>query len=97
MSEKVYRDNRRGLLKKAGGLLGLAAVAGVAGAQSAKADGGSMSPASVAYQTTPSGSHQCSNCSLYIPGTPATAPGLCKAVSGSISPLGWCQIWSPAS
>ncbi|OYV24674.1 MAG: hypothetical protein B7W99_01050 [Rhodospirillales bacterium 20-58-10] len=94
---KTYNANRRNLLKKASQIMGLAAVAGVAMKETAKADGGSMSPASVGYVDHPSGTHQCSNCSLYIPGTPATANGLCKAVAGPISPTAWCQIWAPAS
>ncbi|MDR3521638.1 MAG: high-potential iron-sulfur protein [Acidocella sp.] len=97
MSEKTYTANRRDVLKQATTLAGLAAIVGVASTQTAKADGGSMSPASVGYVDHPNGTHQCSNCSLYIPGTPATANGLCKAVAGPISPTAWCQIWAPAS
>ncbi|HQT63742.1 MAG: hypothetical protein B7Z75_01840 [Acidocella sp. 20-57-95] len=97
MSIENRRSTRRDVLKQTAGLAGIAAVVGIAAAQPAKADGGTMSPASVGYVDKPNGTHQCSNCSLYIPGTPATANGLCKAVAGSISPTAWCQIWSPMS
>jgi hypothetical protein len=97
MSTKILFSSRRAVLKQAAGVASLATMAAAAGISRAKADGGSMDPASVGYVDKPHGTQQCSNCSLYIPGTPATANGLCKAVSGSISPNGWCQIWSPAS
>ncbi len=81
--------SRRAALKQglavltATGMLGIAAKAG---AQSAKA-----APASVAYQTKPNGSSQCSNCVQFV------APNACKIVSGTISPSGWCELWSPKS
>ena len=81
--------SRRDALKQglavitATGVLGIAARAG---AQSAKA-----APASVAYQTKPSGASKCGNCVQFV------APNACKIVSGEISPNGWCELWSPKS
>jgi High potential iron-sulfur protein len=46
-----------------------------------------MAQASVAYQTSPKGDQQCSNCSLFQP------PGACTLVDGTISPNGWCKFW----
>lgn len=96
MSRKKMHTRREMLVKTAGAASAAAAFA-LAASTAAKADGGGMSPDSVGYVTHPNGGHQCSNCSLYIPGSPATANGTCKAVSGSISPTAWCQIWSPLS
>ena len=78
MSDENFRDSRRNVIKKAGGLLGLAAVVSLARVETAKADGGTMSPASVAYQDTPKGSQQCSNCSLLVPGTQHPGMGCAK-------------------
>jgi hypothetical protein len=90
-------SNRRIVLRRAASVAGLAGLAGLVTMTQAKADGGAMSPESVGYVNKPNGSHQCSNCALYIPGKPATANGLCKAVAGPISPTAWCQIWAPMS
>jgi High potential iron-sulfur protein len=46
-----------------------------------------MAQAGVAYQTTPKGDQQCSNCSLFQP------PSACTLVDGTISPTGWCKFW----
>jgi hypothetical protein len=46
-----------------------------------------MAQASVAYQTTPKGDQQCSNCSLFQP------PSACTLVDGAITPSGWCKFW----
>jgi hypothetical protein len=81
--------SRRATLKQGLALItatGILGIAAKASAQSAKA-----APASVAYQTKPSGSSQCSNCVQFV------APNVCKIVSGDISPSGWCELWSPKS
>ena len=46
-----------------------------------------MAQTGVAYQTTPKGDQQCSNCSLF------QAPSACTLVDGTISPSGWCKFW----
>jgi hypothetical protein len=48
-----------------------------------------VTKATVQYQESPKAGHECSGCSNFI------APGSCKVVSGSISPHGWCSIWTP--
>lgn len=93
MSEKTNSDSRRGLLKKAAGLTGLAALTMVAG----RAEAAGMSKSASKYQDNPKDGHQCDGCALYIPGSSPTAMGKCKVVDGSISPKGWCQLWSPKS
>jgi hypothetical protein len=42
----------------------------------------------VAYETSPKGGHSCGTCSSFEP------PSSCKLVDGSISPNGWCKLWS---
>jgi hypothetical protein len=42
----------------------------------------------VAYQETPKGDQNCANCILF------EAPTGCKAVDGTISPQGWCNLWA---
>ena len=92
MTDASKPDSRRGLLKKAAGLTGLAAIAMTV---SPSAEAAGMAKSAVQYQDKPKGGHQCSGCALYIPGSSATANGKCKAVAGSISPKGWCSLWSP--
>jgi hypothetical protein len=46
-----------------------------------------MSQQSVAYQDSPKGDQQCSNCSLF------QAPNTGTLVDGNISPAGWCKFW----
>ena len=46
-----------------------------------------MSQPSVAYQDSPKGDQQCSNCSLF------QDPNACTLVDGNISPAGWCKFW----
>lgn len=46
-----------------------------------------MKQAAAAYQDTPKGDQQCSNCSLF------QEPDGCTIVDGSISPAGWCKFW----
>jgi len=65
---------------------GAAAVLGpVTRARAAK-----MPPTSpaVAYQDTPKGAQQCSNCLLF------QAPSSCQIVDGTISASGWCKLWA---
>jgi len=83
------KASRRAALKAGLAILGIAGAAGIAGraeAQSAKAD-----PSTVGYQTKPSNGQQCSGCIQWAP------PNACKIVSGTISPSGWCELYSPAS
>lgn len=56
---------------------------------------GSSSKSSLQYQDKPKGSHNCSNCQLFCPGSTPKAMGTCKLVKGSISPKGWCVAWTP--
>ncbi len=48
-----------------------------------------VTKATVQYQDAPKGGHQCASCSNFM------APSSCKVVSGTISPRGWCSIWTP--
>ncbi len=89
MSDEMKNASRRSALKAGLAIMagtGLASVATRAQAQSAKAD-----PSTVAYQTKPSNGQQCSGCVQFV------APGACKIVSGTISPSGWCELYSPKS
>jgi hypothetical protein len=48
-----------------------------------------ISEAAVAYQDHPNGEKQCSKCLQFQP------PHSCKMVDGTISPQGYCRIFSP--
>lgn len=75
--------SRRGMLQTVGSAAGAAAfLIAPSGPAAAK-----MAPAGAAYQDTPKGDQQCSNCSLF------QAPGSCQLVDGVISPSGWCKYW----
>ncbi|WP_288051283.1 high-potential iron-sulfur protein [Acidiphilium sp.] len=92
MPEDRKFDGRRAVLKKAAGISAAIAAAGMIAIRAAEAAG--VSKASVHYQDKPKGGHQCSGCALFVPGSSATANGTCKAVAGSISPHGWCMLWT---
>lgn len=92
MSENMKPTGRRALLKKAAGISAGVAIAGVVATQAAEAG---MTKAAVKYQDKPKDGHQCDGCALYIPASTKGANGKCKAVDGSISPKGWCTLWSP--
>ncbi len=95
MSELTRPNGRRALLKTAAGISAGIAVAGIAATQTAEAAG--MAKSAVKYQDKPKDGHQCDGCALYIPASSSGKDGRCKAVAGSISPKGWCELWSPKS
>jgi hypothetical protein len=70
------------LLRGAGCAAGAAAVLLPVRRAAAK-----MSQPSVAYQDSPKGDQECSNCSLF------QEPNACTLVDGEISPKGWCKFW----
>ncbi len=74
----------------------LPALAGLLAASTAPA-AAKGSQAQFKYQSTPSGSKQCSNCTFFIAGKTATANGSCKIVDGTISPKGYCIAYSAKS
>ncbi|MBJ7534135.1 high potential iron sulfur protein [Rhodomicrobium vannielii ATCC 17100] len=81
-------NTRREVLKfgaYALGALGAAGfVAGSAEAQVAK----KAAQSAVGYQGSPNGAKQCSACQHF------QAPSSCRVVEGSISPNGYCKIFS---
>lgn len=76
--------SRRTILLR--GVAGTAAAAALLGPAPA-ANAAKMTKAVVAYQTTPKGDQQCSNCGQFAP------PNACNFVDGEISPTAWCKIW----
>ena len=48
-----------------------------------------MAPKAASYQPTPKGDQSCASCANFQP------PASCKLVDGSISPSGWCTLYSP--
>ncbi len=86
--------SRRTLLKGTAAVtcVALAAFAGKAFAETAKS-----TKAVANYQDKPNGDKQCSNCSFFIPGKTSTADGTCQIVDGSISPKGYCTLYSKKS
>lgn len=50
-----------------------------------------MSQVAARYQAQPKGDRSCSNCTNFIAESKS-----CKLVEGSISPEGWCNLWSKA-
>ncbi len=76
--------------------LPLAATAAIATVGQASAAAKSPQNA-VQYQAKPKGSAKCSGCKFYQPGKTAKANGACQVVAGSISPNGWCVVYSAKS
>ncbi|MFZ1017628.1 MAG: hypothetical protein WAN39_07125 [Candidatus Cybelea sp.] len=90
MANAPDRPGRRSFLE---GLVLLPALAatlgGIAAADSSKATKSAMH-----YQSSPSGSMQCSGCKFFIPGSDAKSDGTCQVVDGAISPTGYCMAYS---
>lgn len=84
------RATRRKALKTGMGLLATAGALSFA-AREAKAQSAQADPSTVGYQAKPSNGQQCSGCVQFV------APASCKIVSGTISPSGWCELYSPKS
>jgi len=79
-------------------LLTLPLVAGAAIATVGEASAAAKSPQNaVQYQSKPKGAAKCSGCKFYMAGKTATANGQCQVVAGSISPNGWCVVYSAKS
>jgi hypothetical protein len=82
--------SRRDLFQTATTIAGGAAVIAASFAASpARAD--KMSQKGVDYQTTPKNGQQCDGCNLF------KAPSSCTIVDGTISPTGWCRLFSKKS
>jgi hypothetical protein len=89
--EKLHTPlSRRGVIRGAAILTGAgAAVAAGFGQGAASAQAAKVSQSAAKYQSTPKAKAQCNNCGSFI------APASCKLVEGSISPSGWCSLYSP--
>ena len=85
--------SRRELLKGGAMLASIAVLATTAAITSTSAIAG-VPQAAMQYRDTPNGKQDCSNCSLFVPGSSATANGTCKVVDGSISPHGYCVAYA---
>ncbi len=79
------RNMLRGTAIAAGGATLLAATLT---ASAARAEAGKVSQADAAYQATPKDGQRCDGCKLFV------APASCSAVSGTISPSGWCKLYT---
>ena len=76
---------RRRLLLIAAAAVG-AATAGSIGSSEAALK---VSASVAGYQDNPNGDKQCSKCVHFLP------PSSCKMVDGTISPQGYCRLFSP--
>ena len=81
--------SRRMLLHGAAGALGAAATLGLGTRRSAAQI--KISQAAAGYQDHPNASQSCATCGHFL------QPDKCQLLSGSISPQGWCRLFSPMS
>lgn len=96
MNEDLDMDkliSRRTLLKGAAAVTCVALASAFAG----KALAAKSTKAVANYQDKPNGDKKCGNCSLFISGKKPTADGTCEVVEGSISPQGYCTLYSKKS
>jgi hypothetical protein len=71
---------------------GVAAMAGIGAAVTARADDSDkVAQSAVQYQQTPKDGNKCSLCVNWV------APNSCKVVAGTINPNGWCVAFAPKS
>ena len=85
--------SRRELLKGGAMLASIGVLATTTAITSTSAIAG-VPKASMQYRDTPNGKQDCTNCSLFVPGSSAKANGTCKVVDGSISPHGYCVAFA---
>ena len=78
--------SRRRLLLAAGAAVGAATAVSSDRTTAAELK---ISAGAVGYQDHPNGDKQCSECVHFLP------PSSCKIVEGTISPHGYCRIFSP--
>jgi hypothetical protein len=78
------RISRRGVLKGAACVGGVATIHAAVAIQPADAQAGKVPQKVVKYQDTSIGDEMCSGCELFVP------PHSCQLVDGIISPNGWC-------
>ena len=76
---------RRRLLLIAAAAVGAATAGGSGSAEAAL----KVSASAAGYQDNPNGDKQCSKCVHFLP------PSSCKMVDGTISPQGYCRLFSP--
>ncbi len=81
------RLSRRAAITRAALALGAAAVAVVRRAEAQE----KLAQADAKYQPTPNGNDHCALCANFV------APHACKFVQGTVSPNGWCQLFSGKS
>lgn len=77
--------SRRMFLRGSAAALGAAGLAAV----TTKEAEAKVPKSAVAYQDTPNGIQECSNCRVFVP------PDSCRIVAGTISPKAWCEMWAP--
>jgi hypothetical protein len=100
--------SRRAWLK---GLALFSAVAGTSSLLASTAADAKASKASVHYRDYPRGMQMCHMCKFYIGGRSGGMGGMCmgggsrmgmmgsgacQVVQGRISPMGWCDLYTPA-
>ena len=85
-SDRAKRVSRRDFLFIAA--VGGVAIAGAGVIASRALAASKMPQRSVSYQPTPKGNLQCANCLNF------EAPASCKLVDGTVSPSGWCTLYS---
>ena len=79
--------SRRDMLRT--GAMIAAGIAGVAAAQSARAEDEKIAQELVQYQATPKDGQQCNKCAQWV------EPNACKIVAGVIHPTGYCVAYAP--
>jgi hypothetical protein len=84
----THEMSRRDVLRWTPAAAAVIAVASLTRPPQARAQQ-KVTKATVQYRDSPKAGHECSGCSNFV------GPNACKVVSGTISPHGWCSIWTP--
>jgi hypothetical protein len=83
MAEDTHRIASRRIVMRAG--LGALAAGAL---RPALAQAPKVPQSAVMYQDQPKDGHKCSDCQHFQP------PNACAVVAGTISPDGWCGVWT---
>jgi len=87
--DKVSMFTRRGLLRDAAKMGGIAVLAQTFAATGAGAQAdGKITQAAAEYQSAPKNGQKCSDCAYFA------SPAACTLVTGTVSRAGWCKYYA---
>jgi anaerobic selenocysteine-containing dehydrogenase len=95
--DSSHDQSRRRFLKNMAIATGAAALPGMALKEAFGASTTKTPKSDVQYKNTPRNGQMCAQCMYFLPAKSRNGKGHCKLVQGTISPHGWCILYTPKS